>query len=241
MKKFLVILLAVFMLTACSKKEEVPTVEPIQPVQEEVEVLGGWTINDSLPEMNDACFNDAREDLVGVSYSPLFILGTQPVAGENIQYLCYAKDVTPNAKVEFKVVTIYKELEDDDDDDDDYEIKCVENFNVMDYLEDQGSNTPEGLMGGWQDNGDQPNMLSDDEKAVFEKALEGLTGVGYQPVAKLASQVVSGTNYAFLAVGTVVAPEQIPHLYVISIYADLQGNAELKNICGIDLSKNVAK
>lgn len=241
MKKFLIILLAVFMLTACSKKEE-QIVEPTQPTeQEEPEIAGGWTINDSLPEMNDACFNDAREDLVGASYSPLFILGTQPVAGENIQYLCYAKKVTPDAKLEFKVVTIYKEIEDDDDDDDDYEIKCIEDFDVMDYLEDAGSNTPEGLMGGWQDNGEQPNMLNDEEKAVFEKALEGLSGVGYQPVAKLASQVVAGTNYAFLAVGTVVAPEQIPHLYVISIYADLQGNAELKNICGIDLSKNVAK
>ena len=241
MKKILIVLLAVFMLTACSSKNSNENVEVDPPKQEEVEVVGGWTINDSLPEMNDARFNDAREDLVGVTYSPLFVLGTQPVAGENIQYLCYAKSVTPDAKTEFKVVTIFEELDDDDDDDKDYEIKCVEDFNVMDYLEDQGSNTPEGLMGGWQDNGELPNMLSDDEKAVFEKALDGLTGVGYTPVAKLASQVVAGTNYAFLAVGTVVAPEQIPHLYVISVYADLQGNAELKNICGIDLSKNIAK
>lgn len=241
MKKFLIALLAVFLLAACSTKKEEPVVTPGEDIVEdtptEEQNVGGWQINESLPEMNDAYFDNARKKLVGVNYSPLFVLGTQPVAGENIQYLCYATTVAPDEKPTFKIVTLFKNLENDDE----CEILNVSDFNVMNYLEGEGATTPEGMMGGWQDNGELPNMLSDDENEIFTKALEGLTGVGYQPVATLATQVVAGTNYAFLAVGTTVTANPVNHLYVVKVYADLQGNAEVQNICGIDLSEAIAK
>ena len=238
MKKILIALLAVLMLTACSTSGKVEETKPVEePTQEQEEVAGGWTINPSLPEMDDAIFDHARQKLLGVSYSPLYVIGTQPVAGENLMYLAYATPVTPEGKPSFKVVTVYHDL----DKDFESEITNVADFDVMNYLDGQGANTPEGLMGGWQDASELPNMLSDEENAVFEKALEGLTGVGYKPVATLATQVVAGTNYAFLALGTSVTAEPITHLYVINVYNDLQGNAKLQNICGIDLTTFTAQ
>lgn len=239
MKKILVILLTVFMLTACTSKTEESIQEEVTPeVQEVVEenkedvIVGGWLINTSLPEMNDAVFDNARQNIDGASYSPLFVLGNQE-SGNNIKYLCYVKAVIPNAKPELKTVTVHK----DDDNPIKGEIESVEEFNILNYLQGEGANTPEGLMGGWQDNSEFPNMLSDEENEIFNKALEGVVGVSYTPVAKLASQVVAGTNYAFLATGTKVTATPITHLYVVKIYADLSGNAEVTNICGIDLSE----
>ena len=239
MKKILIALLTLFVLTACtSNKTETVDVDPEVKEEETVEeVAGGWTINANLPEMNDAIFDSARQEIDGASYSPLFIVGTQPVAGQNLMYLAYVRPVVPEGKPSFKMVTVFNDLENPIKG----EIINVEDFVITDYLEGQGETTPEGLMGGWQDANSLPNMLSDDEKAVFEKAMEGLVGVGYQPVATLATQVVAGTNYAFLALGTSVTAEPITHLYVVNVYADLQGNATINNICGIDLSKFAQK
>ena len=239
MKKILIALLTLFVLTACtSNKTETVDVDPEVKEEETVEeVAGGWTINANLPEMNDAIFDSARQEIDGASYSPLFIVGTQPVAGQNLMYLAYVRPVVPEGKPSFKMVTVFNDLENPIKG----EIINVEDFVITDYLDGQGETTPEGLMGGWQDADSLPNMLSDDEKAVFEKAMEGLVGVGYQPVATLATQVVAGTNYAFLALGTSVTAEPITHLYVVNVYADLQGNATINNICGIDLSKFAQK
>lgn len=239
MKKILITLLTVFMLTACTSKTTQPTQEVDTPTVEEVVeenkedvMAGGWSINLDLPEMNDAEFNFARQDIEGASYSPLFILGNQGSAN-NTKYLCYVTAVVPDAKPEFKIVTVHKDY----DDPTKCEIENVEEFNILNYLQGEGSNTPEGLMGGWQDNSELPNMLSDEENEIFNKALQGLLGVSYVPVAKLASQVVAGTNYAFLATGTTVTSTPITHLYIIKVYADLNGNAEVTNICGVDLSE----
>lgn len=236
MKKILIALLTLLLLAGCATKQE--TIVPSETQQEtEIEnvdenITGGWSINTDLPEMNDADFNTAREELLGVNYSPLFILGYQGSAN-NTKYLCYATTVVPDAKPEFKVVTVHKDY----DDENKCEITEVEDFNILNYLLGEGANTPEGLMGGWQDNYELPNMLSEEEQAIFDKALEGLLGVSYTPVANLATQVVAGRNYAFLATGTTVTAEPITHLYIIKVYADLQGNAEILNICGLDLSE----
>ena len=163
MKKLLVILLALLMIAGCSAKEpeiiDEPVDEPVGPV------AGGWTINDSLPEMNDMIFDQARQDLDGVSYSPLFILGTQVVAGTNYKYFCYSKVVVPGAAPSFKVVTVYNDLNKDNKP----TITNVSDFDVMNYLTEEGTKTPEGLMGGWQETNELPNFLSDEENAIFEK------------------------------------------------------------------------
>ena len=98
----------------------------------------------------------------------------------------------------------------------------------------QPETTP--MVGGWTTYEKTSEMLGDDEKEVFAKGLEGLTGVGYEPIRVLAMQVVSGKNYAFLAKGTLVTAEPETDYYIITVYEDLDGKCEFKAINKIDVT-----
>lgn len=90
-----------------------------------------------------------------------------------------------------------------------------------------------GLSGGWTPAADP--AITDDLRAVFDGATEGLVGVRYVPVTYLGSQVVAGTNHAFLAQATVVMPNAEPYYAIVYIYEDLQGHAEIMNIAEFDV------
>jgi len=90
-------------------------------------------------------------------------------------------------------------------------------------------------VGGWTLN--ESGELSAEAKAAFDKAAEGLVGVNYTPVALLGTQLVSGTNYSILAEATVVYPGAEPYYAVITVYEDLQGKTEIRNIAALDLGK----
>ena len=96
----------------------------------------------------------------------------------------------------------------------------------------------ENLAGGWTINSDiAETPLDDDAKETFENALEGFVGVGYKPVATIATQVVAGLNYLYLATGTVVTANPVTNLYIVKVYRDLSGNAEVTASYKIDLGK----
>ena len=88
-----------------------------------------------------------------------------------------------------------------------------------------------GMVGGWKAT-DSPRM-TDEASAAFEKAMEGLTGVGYEPLACLATQLVSGTNYAVFCKAQVVYPDAKPYYAIVYVYENLQGNAELLKIVSL--------
>ena len=77
--------------------------------------------------------------------------------------------------------------------------------------------------------------LSEEEQKVWDKALDGFTGVGYEPITLLGTQVVAGTNYAFLAKSTVIVPGADTTLSVVTVYEDLEGNCEILSIEDFDL------
>ena len=83
------------------------------------------------------------------------------------------------------------------------------------------------IVGGWEIRYEQE--MTDELRAVFEKALDGLVGVNYVPIACLGTQVVAGTNYCFLAQATVVYPDALPTYVLVYVYEDLSGNAEVMN------------
>ena len=84
------------------------------------------------------------------------------------------------------------------------------------------------IVGGYVDVED--GTLTDELKDIFTKALEGLTGASYEPQELVATQVVSGTNYKFLANGTKTTNPLTKGSYYITIYKDLEGNVELLDI-----------
>ncbi len=66
--------------------------------------------------------------------------------------------------------------------------------------------------------------VTDDDRAIFNKAMEGMTGVQYEP-EKVATQVVSGTNYRFYCKATEVIPDVTSSYVHVIIYVPLGENA----------------
>ena len=52
----------------------------------------------------------------------------------------------------------------------------------------------------------EDRALTAEDREVFDKAMEGLMGVSYEPLL-VSTQVVAGLNYRFTAEATVVAPD----------------------------------
>ena len=88
-------------------------------------------------------------------------------------------------------------------------------------------------VGGWTPVEDA--KMTDDAQSAFDKAMEGLVGVNYIPVALIGRQLVSGTNYCVLCEATVVYPDAQPYYALVYLYQDLQGKAEVTNIVKLDL------
>ena len=86
------------------------------------------------------------------------------------------------------------------------------------------------LAGGWQNVPCEAVELPEDAQAAFDKALDGLVGARYVPVALLSTQVVAGMNYCILCQITPVVPNPTPTWALVYIYADLQGNASITNV-----------
>ena len=89
---------------------------------------------------------------------------------------------------------------------------------------------PEAIVGGWTF-AESP-VVTEEQKALLEKAVEGLVGAEYTPVAYIASQVVAGTNHLMLCrVKPVVpAPNAIEKYALVYIYEDLQGGVTLTEV-----------
>jgi len=87
--------------------------------------------------------------------------------------------------------------------------------------------------GGWTLS--ESGEITPEASAAFDKAREGLLGVNYTPLALLGEQLVSGTNYCFLTEAAVVRPDAQPYYAVVTVYEDLQGKAEVRNIVVLDL------
>lgn len=86
----------------------------------------------------------------------------------------------------------------------------------------------EELVGGYVDVED--GTLTDELKDIFSKATDGLLGATYEPVQLIATQVVAGTNYMFLANGKKTTNPIIKGTYYIYINEDLDGNVSLLDI-----------
>jgi len=93
------------------------------------------------------------------------------------------------------------------------------------------------VAGGWTP-AESPE-ITDELRAIFEKALEGMLGANYSPVALISTQVVSGMNYCFLCDSTGVYPGAETKQVLVYIYEDLNGNAEVTDI--VDLTEGTTE
>ena len=83
--------------------------------------------------------------------------------------------------------------------------------------------------------------LDEKTQKIFDEASEKLTGTTYYPLTVLATQQVSGTNYAVIAYGTPSVKELVNDsttgVYILTLYQDLKGTSEIVSSSYIDLSE----
>ena len=90
--------------------------------------------------------------------------------------------------------------------------------------------------GGWSVNTGDPADIPQEVLDAFSKAVEGLTGCVYEPIALLASQVVAGMNYCLLCRLTVVYPDAQPTYALVYVYQNIEGACELARVADITFS-----
>ncbi len=231
-KKLLLVLLLVgslLFVTSCGKKEEK---EP-----EMVKKLGGWEVDTSAKELNipkeaQKAFEKATENYDGLELEPVALLGTQVVSGTNYMFLCKGTTVTEKPSTDYKIVVIYNDLKNKSS------IKAVEDFDLNMYLFKDNEVDKKDVSGGWSVyNKTEAQELDKKIKKVFDTALEKLSGVEYIPIALLGSQLVSGNNYAVLALGKTTAKEPTYTIAVLTIYNNLDDKVSVESIYEIDLSE----
>lgn len=162
-------------------------------------------------------FDKAFDGLAGASYTPAAVLATRTTAkGTQYRVLCRMTVCYPGAEEQYVVVTMQHGL-----------LGRAEILNISDALCE--TDLPEEtLPGGWQEAASP--AMTDEAKAAFEKATEGLLCVDYVPVALLSTQVVAGTNYRILCEATEVYPGAEPHYAVMTVYEGLDGSANILSV-----------
>lgn len=101
---------------------------------------------------------------------------------------------------------------------------------------DNGTSGDE-IVGGWS----SPDSvkLTDEATNALKKATEKLAGGTYEPIALLGTQVVAGTNYRLLCTFTPATEGADASYTIVTVYEDLEGNAEITEILNSDAKVNV--
>ena len=191
--------------------------EEINETNESAPITGGWAINNDFDGTDDAnamsAFEKATEDLDGYRYDVAAVLGSQIVAGTNYLYLCRAEMVVPDAKPEYVILKVYEDLEGN--------AEITGSLRLLEGKE------------GWEYNDANPYMDENEEvKVAFDKALEGLTGVEYKPIAYIGYK---DNSYAVLTKITITSVEPLTSLSMVYITKTDSG-AMIDDIYDIDMS-----
>ena len=220
MKKGLLIVLVLIMclvMVGCNKKEEVLT--------------GGWEtvlsgkVNDiseeDLYNFNNAVKAYGKENLEAVA-----LLGKQVVAGTNYMFLAKSDS-------KYKIVIVYADLEGVS------KVSKVSDFNYVDYVNKNSDGISEQLSGGWYTESANTEYKLEDEKveSLFESATSTLAGMEFKPLLVVGKQIVAGTNYAIVCYGQATVPNATTGIYLMTLYAKLDGTSEITGIAYIDLSQ----
>ena len=90
--------------------------------------------------------------------------------------------------------------------------------------------------GGWSISKASYSFVTKGQKKIFKKAVNGLTGVSYKPVALLAEQTVAGTNYVYLCQGTTTSAKASKAWYILTASKDLKKKVSLRSVKKINIA-----
>ena len=237
LKKLSTIIFALIMMTmvtACGSSGETGENEDTAATESSEAMSGGWEIYDNeanvLPEDVQAAFDKAAETFTGSELKPVAYIASQVVAGTNYMILCEATTTPETPSTSYQMAVVYSDLNGN------AEITQMKEFDFAAYTEGDSSEvSAEKLAGGWEIAEDRSSVVIPQEaKDAFDKAAENLDGNELEPMVLLGTQVVAGTNYAFLCYSTLQTEETINGVQVVTVYEDLDGNAEITNISAVD-------
>lgn len=239
LKKLSILLLALTMIIACTAcgsegQTESSSSEAETDAESTEAVDGGWEIVDNeaaaLPEEVQAAFEKALEKFTGSEMKPVAYVANQFVEGTNYMILCEAATTTAEPVTTYQMAVIYADLEGN------AELTTIKEFSMGQYLEEGDGGSDQGeISGGWS----VPEELAgspipEEAQKAFDKATETFTGSTLEPIALLETQVVAGMNYAFICKSTPAVQEPVPSIQIVTVYEDLEGNAEISTICTVD-------
>lgn len=196
--------------------------------EEKMDVSSGWEI--IMTDSKQTLDNDLKkvfEDAKKTSEEKLdyiALLAKQVVAGTNYMFLCKDND-------SYKVVVIYRNLEGVS------KITKVTDFNPIGYINENKEVVYEQLAGGWYVSIPDGNITIDSTvNNYFNKATKTLTGAAYYPIAVLAEQKKSGTDYALLCYGEGSYSGSMAGIYMLTLHIDKDDNPEIASISALDLA-----
>ena len=107
-----------------------------------------------------------------------------------------------------------------------------------DDVSDEQSDDTDVIVGGYN-RADSP-VITDEVKALVDRAFEDMVGAVYEPVAYIGSQVVKGTNHCILCKTAPVVLEPTETYALVYLYEDLDGNVEVSEIIDSGVETNIS-
>lgn len=188
-------------------------------------LAGGWEVNTGSTSISKnaaakAAFKKATAELLGVSYQPIAVLGTQVVAGTKYAILCKATPVYPDAAPEITIMYIYENVDGTVD---------IDGFQTIISGGDEG---------GFKANTGKFEIKNKKNKAVYsayKKAMKELVGVDYKPVLYLGKQTKSGSSYMILCRSQAVYPNAPYEWSLVTVSKSAKGKVKLGDVQTLEL------
>lgn len=170
---------------------------------------------DAQDAFNRAMLNETRDII------PIALLGTQVVAGTNYMFL------TLQNHMAYGVIVVYNDLQNNSS------ITKETIFNVKKYANKNIPFEATEMVGGWTTT--IPEVGGEIEEDILNDLKRATASIDtkYTPIKVIATQMVSGYNYAIMCYGNDGGHEGV---YVVTIYENLNHDAELLSEAYVNLA-----
>ncbi|MEI0603467.1 hypothetical protein R4K55_04540 [Brachyspira alvinipulli] len=191
-KKIAVISIMIISLISCSSKSESnnKNSEPEQTAAEE----GSWNIStqqiDSMDENIKKIFTDASKELLGVKRELMLYLGNQIENGTNYAFICRSQILTPSALPYYEIIICNVSDEN------------KVSISKIEKIIESSQNSAGGIKCTSYEEAKintSKSKEAEDIIKIFDNAAKNVTDIKYNRELYVASQVVKGINYYFVA------------------------------------------
>ncbi|MBR0160102.1 MAG: tyrosine-protein phosphatase [Oscillospiraceae bacterium] len=212
------------------------------------------SVDTKVTEELDTAFEDAVQGLLGVSYEPVALLAEKE-NGEDVDYcfLTRATAVYPGAEPYYaaafvqvgeegkaQLLGVYDFMIADDAEEpveEPAEAEAPPDEDVPADVEEPVEAGEEALSPENWDFSFNPEITEESQK-VFDKAVQGLLGVNYEPIVLLGQlETEEGTTYCFVSRATAVYPDAEPYYTIVFIQEHPSGEVELLDLWDFEIDE----